>query len=358
MFTALIFLAVLSLLVLSHEAGHYFVARRSGMDVEEFGFGFPPRLFSWTRRGTIYSFNLIPLGGFVKLRGEDGEDRRAGSFASASKGRRFAVLIAGVTMNLVLAWVLLSVGYLRGLPTVLDGNVEAARAASSSWVEVVSLVPGSPAEEAGLMRGDRILAVDGVNAGVMDADAVRSRIKEHPLGESVALRVARGKDDRVLSIPLKELTPGTVAIGTHLATIGFLRFGFFTALWEGLRATWAITVATVFGFVDLLRGLFAGSGVASEVSGPVGIAVMTGEMARRGLGYLLYFAALLSVNLAVLNVLPIPALDGGRVLFLLLEVVRRRPVTARLEQWVHGIGFAALLLLVGFVTIKDISGLF
>mgnify|MGYP002633837405 CR=1 FL=1 len=356
MSTILIFLIVLSLLVFVHELGHFAVAKWSGMRVDEFGFGFPPKLFGFKRGETEYTINLIPLGGFVKIHGESGDDRDdPRSFASKSKWRRFLVLIAGVTMNVLFAWALLSVGFMMGLPAGIDGEELKGATIEDVHVEVLYVLPDSPADEAGIKLGDRFLVIDGVS--VLDSDQARERIGMADAGQDVEFVIERGGASETLTIAPQVIEDDLVAIGTHLATVGRVSYNPIMSVWHGAEATAALTVATFVGFKDLIVGLVIGNGVASGISGPVGIAVITGEIADLGFVYLLHFAALLSVNLAILNIIPFPALDGGRILFLGIEAVRRKPATAKIEGMVHGIGFLMLMILVVLVTYKDIAGL-
>ncbi len=357
MMTILIFLVVLAVLVLGHEAGHFFVAKWASMRVDEFGFGFPPRLFGVRRGETEYTVNLIPLGGFVKIHGESGEDRTdPRSFASHTLWKRFLVLVAGVCMNVVLAWVLLSVGFMTGLPAALDGADYDPADVSDVQTQITYVLPDSPAEAAGFELGDSILAVDGT--AVVDASRARELIGLVPEGQETVLTIGRDGVTRDISVAPRTIEGGRVAIGTELTTVGRVQFAPHVAVAAGAGAAIDMTVATAQGFWGLITRLMRGEGVGVEVSGPVGIAIMTGEVASMGIGYLLQFAALLSINLAILNILPFPALDGGRVLFLVIEFFRRRPATPIVESVVHGIGFTLLMILVVLVTYKDIVRLF
>ncbi|MEK7108289.1 MAG: RIP metalloprotease RseP [Patescibacteria group bacterium] len=359
MTTLLIFLVVLAVLVLAHEAGHFFAAKWASMRVDEFGFGFPPRLFGVRRGETEYTVNLIPLGGFVKIHGESGEDRGdPRSFASHSLAKRFLVLVAGVCMNVVLAWVLLSVGFMIGLPSALDGADYNPAYVSNVQTQITYVLPGSPAQEAGLKLGDRVLTVDGVVA--IEASHARELIGRVDEGMDATLTIERPGDHqaRVISLAPRAMEGGRVMIGTELTTVGRVQLPPHLAMAYGAQATIDMTTATARGFWGLITRLVRGEGVGVEVSGPVGIAIMTGEIADLGFVYLLQFAALLSVNLAILNILPFPALDGGRILFLVIEFFRRKPATPAIESAVHGIGFVLLMILVVLVTYKDIVRLF
>lgn len=356
MTTILIFLIVLSLLVFVHELGHFAVAKWSGMRVDEFGFGFPPRLFSYKKGGTEYTINLIPLGGFVKIHGESGEDRMdSDSFAGKPIWKRFLVLIAGVAMNILLAWVLLSAGFMAGLPAIIDDSDFDFAAISDAHVEVLFVLPDSPAERAGMLLGDRITAIDG--ASIMDSDHAREQIGLVPEGVEATFTVDRNGESRDLYIKPELIDNGLVAIGTQLATVGMVKYSPIESIWYGGKATVNLTYATAIGFADLIQGLVKGNGAGDAVAGPIGIAVLTGEIVDLGFVYLVHFAAMLSINLAILNIIPFPALDGGRIFFLAIEAVRRRPTTARIEGMTHAIGFGLLMILVVLVTYKDIVNL-
>jgi regulator of sigma E protease len=343
---------VVSLLVFVHEFGHFITAKRAGVRVDEFGFGFPPRAFGVKRGGTIYSINWIPLGGFVKIKGESGEDRAdADSFGSKPLWRRALVLLAGVLMNVVLGWFLLTVGYVVGLPQVAEDLSPYARVEQPK-IQVVTVLPGSPADRAAMESGDEIVAVGG--AAVDTADAVRERTTA-AAGEPVALTVRRdGAEISVEVVPETLQVTGRVGIGVALARTGLVSYPWYVAPLEGAHATWVLTGDIVSAFASLVRDLFTERRVTQEFSGPVGIAFITADVAQLGFRHLLQFTALLSLNLAVINVLPLPALDGGRVLFLAIEAVRGRAVGRRIETAAHNLGFALLMLLVLFVTYKDL----
>lgn len=356
MLTVLLFLALLSVLVLAHEFGHYIAARLSGVTVEEFGLGFPPRIAAWKgKKGMLWTLNLIPLGGFVKLKGESGEEHRDApdSFTRQSIFKRFIVLVAGVGMNLVTAAVIFTVGFMIGMPMVTEGGVPGA-AVDHEMIRVLEVMPGTPAATAGFAVGDALAAIDGVTYD--DSDDARTALAADVAHTVV---VTRGAEEVTLTVDPEYIDElGRVGVGIGLVETGDVRFPWYKAPIVGVTAAVTSTWEVVKAFAALIASPFTDTNVQAEVAGPIGIAVLTGEVARLGFGHLLQFAAMLSINLAVLNVLPIPALDGGRIAFLVLEVIRRKPTTPRLEQAVHATGFAILLLLVVAVTLKDIVGLF
>jgi regulator of sigma E protease len=369
--TIITFIIVLSILVFVHEMGHFWTARKFGVKAEEFGFGFPPRAFGfykdkegkWKRvRGskevedagdTIYSLNWIPLGGFVKIKGEDGDEKAdPDSFASQKIWKRAIILLAGVTMNILLAAVLITGGYMIGLPQVIDG-ADSRALVSDEKIQIIDVGQGTPAEEAGLRMGDVILSIEGVR---FTSGAELQEFVNERAGQSLAYEIGRG--DEVLS---KDITPGPLegsennGIGVGIAETGLVKYPFHIAIWEGLKTTIYLVWAIIAAFYGLIKGLILGQGLSADVAGPVGIAALTGQVARMGLVYIMQFTALLSINLAIINALPFPALDGGRLLFLFIEKIKGSPVKKELEASIHYIGFALLMILILFVTIKDVS---
>ncbi len=370
MIALLLFLLVLSVLVLIHEFGHYFAARFFGVKAEEFGFGFPPRAVGfvkvdgkWVRIGpgdrrsfkqTIWSVNWLPLGGFVRMKGEDdGARPEADSFAAKGLCARFCILFAGVFLNWWLAAAIFTIGFLVGIPAQTDGMPETA-VVEARQVQVIEVLPNGGADQAGIRPGDYLLSVDGQAIGTVQsaqtviAEAVSS-------GRPIVTRIQR--DEVQMTI---EATPtlipemGRSGLGVALANTGIVRFSPGQALVQGVTLTWGYTKLILGGLWGLVRDLFVERRVAADVSGPVGIAVMTGQVASQGMWALLQFAALLSINLAIINALPIPALDGGRILFVMIEAVRRKKVSAEFEGSLHRIGFILLLTLVAIVTIQDL----
>ncbi|MBI4281619.1 RIP metalloprotease RseP [Candidatus Uhrbacteria bacterium] len=352
----LYFLIVFSVLVFAHEFGHFIVAKKQGITVHEFGFGFPPRIFSRMWRGTLYSLNALPLGGFVRIKGEEGEDADApDSFMRRGVLSRASVIAAGVVCNILLGWLLLTIGFLSGVPQVLDQTVPEQYIRSRSIV-IESLLPHAPATEADVRVGDAITAIDGTPvARITDLQsALASRD-----GKETVVTLARRTE-----IVNRTLTPRyvdeakRVGIGVGLDEIGTVRYPFFAALWQGVRATGFILKETVVAFAGVVRDLIVLQKVSVDVSGPIGIAVLTGKVARQGFIHLLQFAAILSLNLAVVNVLPIPALDGGRLFFLAIETIRRKALAKKTEALLHRAGFILLLLLVALVTYRDVLKFF
>jgi len=368
--TILIFLVILGLLVFVHEFGHFYAATKSGMKVEEFGFGFPPRMFGiqiidgkwnivWGHKPplddskTVYSINWIPLGGFVRILGENNEnvdDPR--SFVNASFWGRFITLIAGVTMNVVLAWFLISIGYMTGLPAALSLNdkLPAHSSLTDVRVTIVETVPSGPADTAGIKPGDSLVRLDSLE--VSDLIVVHDYIQQNA-GKDFTFVVKRGSEQKEFIVHSRANPgPNEGSTGIVLDSVGRLSFPWYWAPVEGLKTTIAQIKNITVGLYDLITAKIG----LGAVGGPVKIAQLTGEVADLGFIYLLQFAAFLSLNLAILNILPFPALDGGRVVFLIIEKIRGKRNNQKFEQIVNTAGFVCLLLLMAAVTAKDIFG--
>jgi regulator of sigma E protease len=373
MITVLIFILILGLLVFVHELGHFVVARRNGVRAEEFGFGFPPRIFGMYKneRGkwkivwgskevkasdTVYSANWIPLGGFVKIRGEDGEEKsNPESFAAKGSFARIRILAAGVLMNLFLAMAIFSLSFYLGVPQlaeeVVGGNV------TNEKIQIVDVGKNTPAEEMGLRMGDEILGVINNESQLVkfsSVEDVQKYIGENK-GNQLVLDIRRGKEDlKLTGVPRQESPEGEGPLGIGLAKTVEVRYPWYQAIAKGVEYTFSLILTFITFLGGLIWRLIAGQPAGIDVSGPVGIAVLTGQVAQLGFGYLLRFTAMLSVNLAIINVLPIPALDGGRILFILIEKIKGSPLSQKFEQRAHNIGFALLISLMVFVTFRDV----
>ncbi len=367
--TILIFAVVLSVLVFVHEAGHFVVAVRNGIKAEEFGFGFPPRAIGvvkndetgkWDivkggddtyRKNTIYSLNWIPFGGFVRMKGEDGVEPGPDSFASKSAWVRIKVLAAGVFMNFVLAWVLISLVLFMGFPQAVDESNRPA--AKDIHVEILMVAKDSPAEVMKLKPGDTIVSLDGT--AITGIDQARDYILSKK-GMEIAMTVDRSGRRLTLSgTPRTEYPENQGALGISFAETAFVSYSWYQAPIEGAKATYNTTLTILGALGGMVKNLFVGKAAGIDVTGPVGIVVLTKQMSDLGLAYLLQFAALLSINLGIFNILPIPALDGGRVFFILIEKLKGSPVSQRIEGGFHQVFFVLLLLLMVLVTIKDLS---
>ncbi len=353
--TILIFLGIIVFLVLVHELGHFVTARWLKIGVLEFGIGFPPRLLSIVRKGIRYSLNLIPLGGFVKIKGEDGESAaEPDSFAGRPPRHRFLVLVAGVSMNVVAGWLILVVLFVAGAPVEVTDDINPNYIVSSEVV-VAEVLPDSPAEGAGLAPGDKLIEADGLP--VKNVQNFQDHVAGAEGQETMVTYERAGVRATVTLVPriMEEAQAGRAIIGIAPIETGVVRFPVHRAVWEGTRATGAYLERIVRAFGDIFANVWRGRGVGESLGGPVAIAVATGDAVGLGLPYILIFTAILSFNLAIINILPFPALDGGRIIFLLAEKLRGRQARAEVEAWFHQAGFALLILLILFITYRDIT---
>lgn len=355
LFAILVFIFILGLLIFVHELGHFVVAKRAGMKVEEFGFGFPPRLFGIRRGETIYSVNWIPLGGFVKITGEDGQSDDPRAFSNKGFGARFSVLVAGVSMNLILGFVILLVGFwLVGTPAEIGPDLLYASQARihNQQITIISVQEHSPAETAGFKLGDTVLSLDGRHFGSIPEmiDYTKSRA-----GSVVRYELKRGKETFVRgAVPRVNPGPEEGTVGFIPAEIGNVTYPFPEAISAAASYFFIKTTSIFFAFGLLIKDFFTKGQLVQGLSGPVGIAFLTRDFVRLGIIYLLQFTATLTINLGVINAFPFPALDGGRVLFLFLEKLRG----ARSKTWerhANLIGFVLLILLMFAVTFRDVS---
>lgn len=367
--TIITFILVLSLLVFVHELGHFWTARKFGIRAEEFGIGFPPRAFGvyksvdgkWKKvhgskevadaADTIYSINWVPLGGFVKLNEDESESSDPDHFVNKPIWKRAIVLSAGVSMNIILAIVLISIGLMVGMPQSLDA-LDKNAVISDRKIQIMQVADPSPAMAAGIQVGDIIVGIDGRQFD--NYPAIQKYVDENTNKELVYQIKHAGETKDVKIKPEMRKETGKGGIGVALTETGLVRYPWYQAIWQGVKQTFILAWVILAAFYELIRGLIMGQGVSGEVAGPVGIASLTGQVARMGFVYLLQFTALLSINLAIINFLPLPALDGGRVFFLIIEKIKRKPVRRELEALIHNFGFMLLLLLVALVTFHDI----
>ena len=356
MVTLILIIVVISILILVHEWGHFYSARRLGIKVEEFGFGFPPKVFARVKNGITYSFNLLPFGGFVKIFGEHGEgEGDQDSFISRPAWQRFIILGAGVFMNLVLAWMFFSAGSVAGVPRLAEGeNV------SGIPVSIIGIMPDSPADKAGIKFGDMILEMRArdISLRIESEDDVRDFVDAYR-GEEITMALRRGEEIREVTLkPRVNIPEGEGPIGVALGRIEFVKTPWYLAPIEGGRVLVRTVSATVLGFWELIRELAVSGRAPVAVSGPVGIFFMADDTRSLGFTYFIQFVGILSVNLAILNFLPIPALDGGRVLFLAIEKIKGSRVSPRIENAVHAAGFVLLVFLMILITYRDVANIF
>jgi regulator of sigma E protease len=358
MFTGLlIFFLILSLVIFIHELGHMLAAKSSGVLVEEFGLGLPPRAVTLFKKGeTEYTLNWLPIGGFVRLYGENGEmnaeipDKRA--FWAQPIWRRATILLAGVFMNFVLGTVLFGAVYTYlGIPT------------ASEEVLIAGLETGSPAEVAGVKLEDRLLRleINGEQLEVTSSETAVTWLYQYA-GEDVLVTVVREGEEIQLPVSLRldpDRTQGVLGVvldDTQLVHYPLWQMPF-RGMWFGLREALAWGREILNGLGDLVISLVVGRRVPEGLAGPVGIYNISRQAAEQGIIVLLRFVGVLSINLAILNALPIPALDGGRLVFLAIEAVTRRKVAVRLESYVNTAGMILLLTFMAVITFNDLANL-
>ncbi len=354
--TIIVFIITLGILVFFHELGHFIMAKKAGAKVEEFGFGFPPKIFGVQKGETVYSINLIPIGGFVRIAGENGEGKEdPRSFSSKSIWQRFQILSAGVIANILLAVVLFSVVSYIGFPYLFEEGE--AKNREDLKVMIVEVAADSPASRAGINPGDMILSLKTENENEFKETKSIEDVKKFingNLGENIFFNVKRGEKTLELKAEARTSSPENEgATGISLGEVSIVSYNWHDAIREGIKKTWDVGTYIILTLFALLKELFTTGKTSGQLSGPVGIAVMVGQATELGLSYILQFMGLLSINLAIINALPFPALDGGRILFLLIEKIKGKPVSAETEGKFHFAGMAILVLLMILVTFKD-----
>lgn len=360
-------------LVVVHEWGHFIMARRGGVEVEEFGVGFPPKAKTIARKnGTEYTLNWLPLGGFVRLKGEHDSAKTKGSFGAAPLGTKVKIMLAGVVMNLFTAYILLVFLALVGLPKLVDNQftVQKNETTTQQRLFIAYIEPGSPAEQAGLQRSDTLQSLtgaDGVTYQVVSDEAL-PEITKKLQGQQVEVSYQRDGQTTTAQTTLRSSTEVESSQSSNQPK-GYL--GISPAEYQVVRYTWSapivagglikqFTELTFKGLGSALAGLFTGDTkkATEQVSGPVGIFVILQQGTDLGIEFILMIIAVISLTLAIMNVLPIPALDGGRLFVTLLYRAIRRPLSERTEDRIHGTGFAVLMVLFILITIVDVKRFF
>lgn len=360
--TIIVFALILSVLVIAHEWGHFIFARIFGVRVDEFAIGFPPRAFKIQGKKTLFSINWLPLGGFVRLKGEQGEDAKdKDSFAAKPIWQRLIILAAGVGMNVVLAIILMCIGFNIGMPVDLtdydgDGRIR------DRAVVITQIMKDTPASTVDIKPNDKIVSIDGK---VFTTYKEVTAYLEVQGGKVINIVLKRGKEERTVSPTVSTITFKTVdetgkevniqkaGLGVALTDSGIVSYPFFQSIPVAFTAV-AIMIYTIIAFlIHAFQTM-----VFSDFSGPVGIATYTGVAMQAGFSYIILLMVQLSLSLAILNILPLPALDGGRALFAVIEKLRGKPLPRSAENTAHLIGFALLMLIVILATVKDIRALF
>lgn len=361
--TIVLFITILFFLILVHELGHFLTAKWARMRVDEFAIGFPPRLFSLRKGETEYSINLLPIGGYVKIFGENGLEGDASkrSFGARPKYQQTIVLLAGVAMNILAAWVIFVAVAMLGTPTAI--TEDEWRSDGTGELTITSVVPDSPAFRAGMPLGAEVTGVS-TNADALEelTPSAFSKFIASNEGEAITINYETdgvGRSATLISeAGVIEGEPEREAVGLATALVAIKKASFFEALWIGTLRTFDSLVAITVGLFTFIVSALTLSADVSQVTGPIGIAGLVGQAAEFGFTSLLLFTAFISLNLAVINLLPIPALDGGRLLFVAAEAVIRRPIDPEWMARVNFIGFALLILLMVAVTYNDILRLF
>lgn len=358
--TALFVILILVLLIVIHELGHFTAAKIFGVRVEEFGVGYPPRAFLLGKIGyTEYTLNWLPFGGFVRLFGEEAESRQPGSFVMARPYVQALILVAGVVANVVLAWALFTGAYMIGVPSVIDDVKPGERA----HLYITDVVPGSPAGVSGLIAGDEIVGLHDAQNQAPDAlspDAVMRFVSARG-GEPLQLDYTRAHATSTVTLrPANAVIPdaaGRPALGVGLALVANRSLSLGAAAWQAVATTYAVLVSVVAGLWMLIRESFTGGLNLNDVVGPVGLVSVVHEASYNGIGNVMKLAAFISANLAIINLIPIPALDGGRLVIVLGEAIAGRRAPRLLLQVVSTLGIGLIVLLMVAVTWHDIARL-
>lgn len=363
--TIVLFLVVLAVLIFVHELGHFLVAKKSGIRVDEFAIGFPPKIISWVKGETKYVLNLIPFGGYVKIFGENpDEESTTGadstrSFVNTKKWKKVSVLLSGVGMNIIFAWILISLSFMFGsLVPVGEGTSDYSKYIKESQIILTGVAQNSPAQKAGLIQGDKILSVDSLSGKSLTVNAIMEEVKKNTNGQIDITFERAGEIKQLKVLPELSKTENKKVIGIYMENVGIVKLNPVLALWEGGKLTITTFKQITVGLVKFIWQAIRGQGDFSQVSGPVGIVGLVGSAANFGLAYFLGFVAFISLNLAVINLIPFPALDGGRVLFVIIESIIRRPIKPQIANMANTIGFFILITLMLVITYRDIMKFF
>jgi regulator of sigma E protease len=357
----ILFIIILGILIFVHELGHFLVAKKSGIRVDEFAIGFPPKLLSITRGGTKYALNLIPFGGYVKIFGENPDEESLSkdskdSFVNKSKLTQAAVLIAGVLFNTLFAWLLFAVAFMIGFDVRAN---QFSFVDNPAEVQILEVSENSPAFSAGLEEGDVVhsLTKDGSLFSLENADQATDLVRS--TSAPFTLEVERGKEVLDINLDSKYTTDedGEI-VGIYLEDIVNVKSGFFKSIWNGfLLMGFSLTEITK-ALGGLISDAFSGQAELENIAGPVGIVGLVSDAAEVGIVSLITFTAFISINLAILNLAPFPALDGGRLIVILIESVTRKDLNHKAVNWVNLIGFFILIAVMIIITISDIGKLF
>lgn len=367
--TVIIFLIVLAVLIFVHELGHFLAARACGIRVDAFALGFGPKLFSWKRGETTYALNIIPFGGYVKIFGENPDSESilgpdsARSFSNKPRWQQAIVLAAGVFFNFIFALILYIIIFSVGITATITGFERYADRFDNERIMITHVAPDSPAAKSGLEIGDIITNIEGLTVeesrgpgGYTVAEIQHDIDASH--GDTLMIRYLRDETAGVVTVSaIQGIVDDRYAIGIAMDTVGDLRLPVFSAIAEGTKYTGNMTKATTIGLYTFFSNIFKGEANFDDVAGPIGIAGIIGSAANLGISYLLMITALISINLGIINLIPFPALDGGRLLFVAIESVIQRRIPMSFANAANAVGFILLMLLMVIVTYKDIARL-
>lgn len=351
------FFSLVGLMTL-HEFGHFLFAKKFGVKVEEFGIGYPPRIFGKKIGETIYSLNLLPFGAFVRLPGEIEENHSPDSFSQQPISKRVLIVLGGVLSFWIIAAIIFSIVFTLGAPIAIDD--EADGDLINPRVQIVGLAKDSPAEIAGLKIGDAIKEMSFLDVKLIPEKTKQiQEFTNNYLGKEINLTIERGKEILYLSlIPRISPPQGEGAMGIALVRTAIKKSPLYLALWEGIVATGNLTVGVIRGYLKAINNVIIGQPSGVQMTGPVGVFQMLSQAQELGITYYLNFLAMISIYLAVFNLMPIPAVDGGKLMFLTIEAIRKKPVSEKVEQKITAVFFVLLIILMIFVTINDINRIF
>ena len=356
----IIILITLVVLLALHEMGHFLLAKKFGVRVEEFGIGYPPRLFGKKIGETIYSLNLLPFGAFVRILGEGENIQKEDSFSQKPIWQRMLIVLGGVVMFWIIAFLLLTlIAGVWGIPQAISD--ETTNLPNKPYVEILSVSPNSPAGKAKIGTGDIIKAavIDGKRVEINKIQDVQKIASEYA-GKKITLVLREGNGEKEVSlVPRSNPPEGEGPIGVALARIVNVKYSWLQAPIEGAKITLEKTIEIpVSLFIVSERAIKGEKTTGVEVVGPIGILQLLNQFLSYGWANFLFFISMISIWLALFNVLPIPALDGGKFLFLIIEAIRKRPINEKVEQQVTAWFFFALIALMVYVTIKDVIRIF
>ncbi len=354
MFTVLIIIISLVILIFLHELGHFLVAKKYGVKVEEFGIGIPPRLYGKKIGETLYSINWIPLGGFVRLYGEDRDIKDDRSFSQKPIYQRALIVFAGVAAFFVIAFVVFSIHSMVGVRTIAEDG-KPREEMNNPEVFVTGVLSESPAEDAGIKSGDVLLKIDGEDVDYPSNAISMLRDKK---GEEVNVLINRGKEDvSMILFPREDDSLEGGVVGFSMVMTEEKVYPFYKAPVQGVIRTGEMTFTVFYGFYSLFNSFVTGTPLplGMEIGGPVAVVDIGASAFSRGISDFLQFLGAITVSLAVINILPIPALDGGRLAFLLIEKIKGTPLPQKIEYGLNATFFLLLMGLMIFITFKDLG---